>query len=271
MAQGKKPIARLLRTGFVQDQGKWPAETQERILREAGVKKIIFHDPKLGVALETALDNLRGKEVLELAGGLRALGAGRYSITAAVATVREKGKVVKDCQTKKRSDRDGFDMLSEALAAIHGELIAPNPEDAREWGLNGAKKRWAECRRTRRCRSGPIKNSASSSRSGACLAGRRELLTMFSAPAEKKPVLPRIGDRNANVRNRREPDNDRSQTLADIPQGRRRVAARGMVPLRLPSSLRARSAGSRALRHFIGRPRWECSKRLPIVSGLCGV
>lgn len=149
MANGNRAIARLVRTGFVWDHGKWSAEIQERILREAGVTKIIFHDPKLGITLETALKTLRGNEVLELAGGLRALGTSRYSIHGAMTKVKEERKVVMDCRTKRRSDTDGFEMLSDALAAIHGEMTAPNRDDAREWGANGAKARWAERQKKR--------------------------------------------------------------------------------------------------------------------------
>lgn len=70
---------------------------------------------------ENALKLVRGKEVLEMAGGLRPLGSSRDEIVAAWSIARKAGKVIMDAETKLRSDVDGVEMLALALQKIRGE------------------------------------------------------------------------------------------------------------------------------------------------------
>jgi hypothetical protein len=145
MVNGKSSIARLVRTGFVSAQWKFPAETQKRILIEQGVPEKRIIEEKL----EDALAMLRGDEVLETAGGFRALGGGRFAIMGAFNKIRGAGKVLVDCETGMRSDTNAVDLLNIALAKIHGQQTAASHEDAVERGKNGADVRWQPVREAR--------------------------------------------------------------------------------------------------------------------------
>jgi hypothetical protein len=69
---------------------------------------------------------MRSGEEMGVVDGLRALGNSRSEIVDRVAQVHEWGAVVVDAETRKRSDRDGVEMLDEALARIKGERSIGN-------------------------------------------------------------------------------------------------------------------------------------------------
>lgn len=127
------------RTGFCRNLRGWGAETQRKILVESGVPNDrIYIDGVNGAGLGTALSAIRPGEVLELAGGLRALATGRADIVAELDIVIAAGKVVIDTQTGLRSDRDGAKMVHLALAKVNSEKQAKGPINASVNGTKGA-------------------------------------------------------------------------------------------------------------------------------------
>ena len=147
-------MEKLVLTGFARTQGKFTAEHQKKILLAFGVSegRIVVYNEENGFDLQYALDMIRSPEVLHTVGGFRPLGPGRYTITGEIQKLylpANVGKVIVDCQTGMRSDRDGALMLSAALAKAHYEKLAPNHADSVKRGRNGARKQWQEVRDNR--------------------------------------------------------------------------------------------------------------------------
>ena len=59
---------------------------------------------------------MRPGETLAVVDGLRSMGESRRDIAAYVAEIHSWGAVLVDAETGKRSDRDGVEMMAEALA-----------------------------------------------------------------------------------------------------------------------------------------------------------
>jgi hypothetical protein len=144
MAKSKSPMNGHVRTGFVKTQGKFTAEYQREILKAAGVTRIVDNDESKDQDLKYALSLLRGDEVLETVDGFRPLGPGRYTITGELEILSKSGRVIMDCKTGLRSDRDGALMLSRALAKELNKRLGPSRADAQKRGRKGAAARWAD-------------------------------------------------------------------------------------------------------------------------------
>lgn len=139
-----------MRTGYAEDQPGFSQKRQEAILIASGVPaNRICGKGHTAATLASALRILRGKEVLETASGLRALGSSRKVIMEQLAVIKKAGRVVMDTETKERSDADGAEMLDRALAKIRYEKTMPGPERAKEIGAKGGKAKGINAARKR--------------------------------------------------------------------------------------------------------------------------
>lgn len=146
-----------MRVFFVQGQPGCSEKTQRAIiLKETGLAEgspgTVWYMPRPGKNAEdltAAAKRARGGAV-ETAHGLRPLGNSRAAIVAALKKAREETVEafhILDVVSGRRSDRDGVEMLDDALAKMHGERAMGNRAEA--IGALGGHRRASKMRLTR--------------------------------------------------------------------------------------------------------------------------
>ena len=101
-----EPLVNRIKRGYA------GSAVQETRLRELGIKTI-YRGHK-GETVDRF--RMREGELLGVVNGLLAFGEAKRDMVAAVKAIHAKGAVIVDAETGLRSDRDGVEMLSVALA-----------------------------------------------------------------------------------------------------------------------------------------------------------
>jgi hypothetical protein len=108
--------------GYVRNWPSIPAGVQEAKLMTCGLlARQIYKEGRSAESLATLAKATRQGQIIGVFGGLRIFGASHREISTATAKIKKRGGIIVDASTGQRSDIDGIEMLSRALAMLKGE------------------------------------------------------------------------------------------------------------------------------------------------------
>lgn len=140
-----------IRAGFARTfkgrSGRTAAQQVENL--KAAKVRVIYEAPK--ETLDQAIvAHLRAPgDAIAISGGLRVLADFRIPIVEEAAKVRAKDGILIDVDTGKRSDRDGIEMLNEAVYFVNAKQRAPDPVKSAEHGAKGGRAKGVAAKRGR--------------------------------------------------------------------------------------------------------------------------
>jgi hypothetical protein len=110
--------------GYVRHWPSIPAGVQEAKLMTAGLlARQLYREGRGAESLQTLAKATRKGQIIGVFGGLRIFGGSHREISDATAEIKKRGGIIVDASTGQRSDIDGIEMLSRALAMLKGEKV----------------------------------------------------------------------------------------------------------------------------------------------------